>query len=61
MNEQNLKPCPFCGSYPILRNEASEWKVECSSYACGCMPSTWWCDTKEEVIEAWNRRAADER
>lgn len=52
-----LKSCPNCGNYPILRQDASEWKVECIGEGCKCLPSTWYYDTKEQAIEAWNRRA----
>ena len=52
-----LKPCPFCGNTPMLRNDAGEWRVECSGPECDCLPSTWWYESEEEAIEAWNRRA----
>ena len=54
---EELKPCPFCGCYPILRQDASDWKVECIGEGCECLPSTWFWDTKEDAIKAWNRRA----
>lgn len=60
MTNDELKPCPYCGNYPLLRQDASEWRVECIGEGCECLPSTWFYDTKEEAIEAWNRRAADE-
>ncbi|MGN1130863.1 MAG: Lar family restriction alleviation protein [Ruminococcus sp.] len=62
--EKELKPCPFCGSIPII-NEIPPHKhflvdmpdyegacfVECS---CSCAITA---DTREEAIEKWNRRA----
>ena len=54
-----LKPCPFCGQYPLLREEDGEWKIECIGKGCECLPSTWWYDAKKEAIEALNRRAKE--
>ena len=70
---EKLKPCPFCGSHGILEggdfiggwNEKTgprPYMAECSnqdciaSYMIGAV-----YDTKEEAIEAWNRRADDEQ
>ncbi len=64
-----LKPCPFCGSPGVLEggdfiggwNEKTgprPYKVECTnlrciaSYMIGAV-----FETKEDAIEAWNRRA----
>ena len=53
---KKLKPCPFCGSEATLY-EYRWWGI---SYGVECTK----CDailegysTKEEAIEAWNRRA----
>ena len=54
-NEQ-LKPCPFCGSektYFIAID--GDYQIEC---AC-CYAKSHFYDTKDDVIEAWNRRAND--
>ena len=50
-----LKPCPFCGSvecYVVRDYELSKAWVKC--ICCGA--DTRICDSKEEAIEAWNRR-----
>ena len=47
-----LKPCPFCGGEPDLFEAPSVYFVECSK----CYYPTNY-DTKEEAINAWNRRA----
>lgn len=54
-----LKPCPFCGGEAAIRNLHDEWWVECDMTRgwCEVIPRTWSYDTKEEAIEAWNRRA----
>lgn len=56
-----LKSCPFCGGeagagYGIW--DYNVWGVsckECGAYVC----ADWQEDTKENAIEAWNRRVAD--
>jgi Lar family restriction alleviation protein len=48
-----LKPCPFCGgkaeTYDYYFNE---WYIGCVE--CSCDLGVF--DTKEEAIEAWNKR-----
>lgn len=48
-----LKPCPFCGG------KAECFTVNSASwvYCTDCRCETWVCDTPEEAIAAWNRRA----
>ena len=57
MTEQKLKPCPFCGgkaeTYPYYFNE---WYIGCGE--CSCDLGVF--DTKEEAIEAWNKRVPRE-
>ena len=66
-----IRSCPFCGSEAILEsgshslNGGETWKPEyniiCSNHNCICHPD---CpktfNTKEEAIEAWNRRVNNE-
>ena len=55
-----LKPCPFCGGEATLIDDGfGRYFVECSMSdgICKVIPRTWSYDTKEEAIEAWNRRA----
>lgn len=59
-----LKPCPFCGSNKCnviehaFHNLSSTYGVKCWN----CKAESWqFFDTKEEAIEAWNRRVNDER
>ena len=49
-----LKPCPFCGSIGATVKHSGRWGwfVSCRCAAVG--PSS---STKQEAIEAWNRRA----
>ena len=52
-----LKPCPFCGCEDI--EAFNFWDdlfyVQCKS-CTGCVGA---CDTAEEAVEEWNRRAGD--
>ena len=61
---EKLKCCPFCGK----KSDFDEWKqtkifekiafrVLCVNIDCPVQPATDWFNTKEEAIEAWNRRA----
>ena len=62
---EKLKPCPFCGAerglYVLLGGYdacAIEWRIFCDS--CKSIVMNERADTKEEIIEAWNRRANEE-
>lgn len=50
---QELLPCPFCGSRAELDIERGFPYVHCTC----CTARTGTCDTNEEAIEEWNRRA----
>lgn len=61
--KNELKCCPFCGAKGTVRQKDNlgTWIAECSGWEC---PASYMIgmdyDTKEEAIEAWNRRAGDE-
>ena len=52
-----LKPCPFCGGtqLTIISVYGEDCYVNCDACTT-CGPSG---ETREEAIEAWNRRAED--
>lgn len=53
-----LRPCPFCGGEAKLVRANNSWhKVIC----CKCTGSagSWRTVTRQEAIEAWNRRVGD--
>lgn len=53
--DQELKPCPFCGSTAELRDDGDEYYpywVNCNE----CVGCTGECPTKELAIKAWNTR-----
>ena len=59
-----LKPCPFCGSMATIhcdipRFHAYGYGVGCSNPNCAAYSGygMMTCETKEEAIDAWNRRA----
>lgn len=48
-----LKPCPFCGGHAIIDGcDDTLWIVICKE----CNASIGYKETKEEAIEAWNKR-----
>ena len=48
-----LKPCPFCGGEAIIDGcDETLWIVICKE----CNASIGYKETKEEAIEAWNKR-----
>lgn len=57
INDNELKPCPFCGERNINVSEAGYrsdlWFIQCED----CWATFPHLDTKQEAIEAWNRRA----
>ena len=65
MNDNELKPCPFCGGKAILRNVDDAWDssvyVECQ--ACGASTKMWpYVFEFEEpgavsrAVHNWNKR-----
>ena len=62
--EPKLAPCPFCGSSKVYMEELGEpdgideeLVVECSECHAGMSgDSCDWANTKQELIEKWNRR-----
>ena len=58
--KEELKKCPFCGGEAEVNyyKSAESWYAECalSKGACATIPCTYPYPTKEEAIEAWNRR-----
>ena len=63
-----LKSCPFCGEKAEVFNDVT-FKAETGEQIVGKKFFVWCTDcpalvsgdTKEEAIEAWNRRANNER
>ena len=60
MND-DLKPCPFCGSkyISIIRRNGYGVSVGCNSVGCvGCHVYSREFESNEQAIKAWNRRMA---
>ena len=61
MNNE-LKPCPFCGSEKVVKTTRSGWgvsiseisRIECKT--CGLKTRLFYCYEKEKVEDYWNRR-----
>lgn len=59
---EELKPCPFCGSEHVSVRDYSDPMIYYHFVICKeCNAKTGNFGTKEKAIEAWNRRAEDER
>ena len=55
-----LKPCPQCGEVPEIGYACGEYFILTTSKSvedCVCSSFTEMHSTKEQEIEAWNRRA----
>lgn len=55
-----LKPCPFCGSRARVSQATRPesvgrwtWRVQC----CECNGTVLYFDSRENAVEAWNRRS----
>lgn len=57
---QELKPCPCCGSaiglYVLQDEKYGEWSVFCDICKTSLHNENH-CDTRDDAISAWNRRA----
>jgi len=63
-----LKPCPFCGGEAHLYKDVVVCKecdeattvyvIGCNTNGCICDfgPADAWCESKEDIILAWNTR-----
>ena len=62
MNEERLKPCPFCGGEGnVSLNTCYGFVPWCSNEDCILNENTKGFSTKEEAIETWNTRKPMER
>ena len=54
-----MKPCPFCGATPEpYVTHLTKWiSVQCMNDDCGVRPYTRYCETVDDAIRAWNKRA----
>ena len=56
---EKLKPCPFCGMPAVMHNENG---IDTLYYvSCSCCAAHSNTGTQEEVTDAWNRRADEEK
>lgn len=66
MKMPELKPCPFCGSNPIIdkyippQPHSVAYAVQCVNINCAVRPITDYCKDRKFIIKQWNRRATDE-
>jgi hypothetical protein len=60
-DSQELKPCPFCGSTPIINRKplsGSPFRIfiQCVYIHCTIMPQTIRCAKEKEALRLWNTR-----
>lgn len=57
-NENELKPCPFCGKEPRIRQMEGLWYVQCANNRCAVHPEA---NAKEKpvAIAVWDTRRAE--
>ena len=57
---EELKPCPCCGSsnglYVLQEDKYGEWSVFCDMCKTSLHNENY-CETRDEAVSAWNRRA----
>ena len=54
--QRELKPCPFCGGEAHIRKtDLGTYRIYCSQ--CPTTFGRYWSWTKQEITNAWNRRA----
>ena len=60
--EEQLKPCPFCGSNARIKNGFGWWWVGCANSRDKCKVTchTYQYESPEEAVEAWNKRGGEE-
>lgn len=56
---EELKPCPFCGGEATVKRIESIYRYRVSCDKCPVEVGRHWFGTKEEAIEAWNRRVSE--
>ena len=62
MTNAELKPCPFCGTIPILKEIGLDgWRIYCCRYgdARGCLTFGDSIMSRKEMVKAWNTRPQD--
>ena len=67
--QNELKPCPFCGGeaevvpHKVFSKALEAWKVDCYRVECkNCHASSYqFWGTEEQAVNAWNRRADNEK
>ena len=66
METSNPTVCPFCGDKPVVYQRQIKcadsddtkivYAIGCENKTCKVSPMTFYFDTCEEAIEAWNNR-----
>lgn len=59
---KELKPCPFCGGEKLIKlEECNNYTICCDFNQGGCGAASGYRLNAKEAIEAWNRRAGEQK
>ncbi len=57
VNDEKLKPCPFCGNENIIIDvQGMDKRIICSINKSGCGAEVGWYLSVIELRKAWNKR-----
>jgi hypothetical protein len=60
MSDDELKPCPFCGTkVKVEETEGCDWVIRCEKCECHMFDKMVWSegvDDRAELIKTWNTR-----
>ena len=60
IDDDELKPCPFCGSTEVEIDGRDEgYGVLCRNCGVWVTSGRWWFDDSKDAIELWNRRVKE--
>lgn len=65
MENEKIKPCPFCGADAELQNKRrynlspEKHRIVDTNVKCPIFPVTRWYERESDAIKAWNNRGGE--